>query len=1369
MNTNYIERRVALTQVEAVCRRCTSFGRALQPAFTAILLSIILICGGCAADVIDIDRTQANRTKKSLFNGEWFYRATVIEAPYNQGFVFEGLQGSMDRVRWEIRKTQLVAFRSYEVFMDAEQGNGSVQFNGAPVAVFNITSHFDVFRNYNTATGEQSNVLDEDTTTNPWFERKYIRVDWSQNVLGDWVALEAGFSAVSAAPYFPQENEEDNPERTRVGDDYIDAVGHYDIFPDEYNCWSLFEDPTFCGRSQVKIRLSFMKIAGRKDAASGLILRDYIPLEYPDVVPVTDEAGNPYRQCSPDGTCERTTLPVFERFGYFRHERLQYDDKFQWTRDGRLFLGHRHNMWKRSHDSNGVPIPAVDREPGKIVYYKTVDYPTDIFIEEASTAIARDWDRGFIETYVGLRQTKDSGYTEARLRLDLGISANDYAIFELRDNDCSIDTVNNFAARNNLVGALADYNINTVARGNLKRACAILESLSDGEFQWQRLGDLRYSFFNWVDTPQVAGPLGYGPSSADPVTGEIISATANLFGAGVDAYAAYAADVIQLQNGDIEVDEVTTGETIREHMANSSQNITRSIDPSKLRDFAERMQASMGDGFGSKIPQVKAGALESRGMDSRVFGDGRGAQRVDDKNMEFLHDIPVVQELLVNDDIQRVLYGSYAYQPGQAVNAITPDENLVDVLFGEAAKRRERTRLDYARDTVLIASPEDFSDTGLIAVAADLKGKSREAIYNFMRQQIYRGVMAHEVGHTLGLRHNFSGSWDALNFHPKFWESWDPVTGKIDRSPGSQAEKYMYSSIMDYDARFFADSLEGLAPYDRAAIKFGYGGLIEVFPPGVVAVAAENLTFFQGYQNLPKIYSGELSCSGSGGPGDPTCNANALASDRHRKAAKEARDAGDEATRRVEQETSGRQFMEYMKTGLDTVQGDTAALWNRDHTTFGALMAASRTFYAGGAYAIPDVVPYEFCPDEIAGYRPECEVYDKGASYLEVTRDRMLRYDQYYVFSNFKRDRTRFGINRYLRRLYSRYFAPMANVFRYSQYSQFGVGRDMSGRTLRFSDFPIGKDWHEAGVEGLNFLAQVIAQPEPGLHCLSTDSEGQELYKLMAAGEECTTTTLDVPLGTGKYYYTSWSDEYYYKVERIGTFWDKYAAIAAITDNEGFFYRDFASFFDVGAFQLSYWSGGLQDEILELFSGLYAGGTTRFAWRYDTDAGIIVPAPVVDIYSDSVDPTMPRIESTYTYTLQYYSILLSLLRFDSMFDYTSDLSNYALVCLEGYVDCQSFEDVSGDGEQFAYRDPLTNLNYIAPLTDKPDRSIGVALLREATVFRDAVYQPAFDADTAASTPSTRRDLATAEQGINDRSALLDIVRQFGAQVRGVWR
>lgn len=50
-------------------------------------------------------------------------------------------------------------------------------------------------------------------------------------------------------------------------------------------------------------------------------------------------------------------------------------------------------------------------------------------------------------------------------------------------------------------------------------------------------GDIRYSFINWHhDIDTTLGLLGYGPSTSDPRTGEVLSATLNLYNVGLDIY-----------------------------------------------------------------------------------------------------------------------------------------------------------------------------------------------------------------------------------------------------------------------------------------------------------------------------------------------------------------------------------------------------------------------------------------------------------------------------------------------------------------------------------------------------------------------------------------------------------------------------------------------------------------------------------------------------------------------------------------------------------------------------------------------------------------------------------------------------------------
>src|SRR5207302_759334 len=56
---------------------------------------------------------------------------------------------------------------------------------GSVVAAFTIKKHFDIKRDYNPQTGEISNVLVENDSDRPWYEREYIHVDWSKNLSTD--------------------------------------------------------------------------------------------------------------------------------------------------------------------------------------------------------------------------------------------------------------------------------------------------------------------------------------------------------------------------------------------------------------------------------------------------------------------------------------------------------------------------------------------------------------------------------------------------------------------------------------------------------------------------------------------------------------------------------------------------------------------------------------------------------------------------------------------------------------------------------------------------------------------------------------------------------------------------------------------------------------------------------------------------------------------------------------------------------------------------------------------------------------------------------------------------------------------------------
>lgn len=1336
----------------------------------------------CATDVHDIDRTQANRIDKQIFTGEWYFRPAVVETEYHNGLLFEGLEGDLDLVKWEIREHQLIAYRSYELLIGAETGTGDTEFKGNPVAMFAITSHFDVIREYNPATGEQNNVLIENTTDRPWWQRRYMRVDWSQNLLNNPFTLEGFANIVGSSPYYIQENEHDNPHRAEVSAQAINIVNVYHLSTDFETCYYTFMDLLSCGGATAKIKLSFLKTE----------TRDYEPLYYPDTEYVPDaQTGKPVVDCDDSrdpSSCQKVGIPMFQRFGFFRSERRAYNDEYQWTRDGRIFLANRWNIWKRTYDRAGTLIPIAKRQPGEVRYVTNVGFPTetsgayDADIWSAATALVNEWDGALRETVLQLKRQDDPNVSQSDVP----------SVFNISQNRCTVANATAYASKSKLQTKLANYGIQSIQKSNLARACAVLEWASGREFTWEKTGDLRYSFLHWVDAPQASGPLGYGPSSADPRTGEIVSANAYLYGAAIDTLAAYAADVISLMNDPNQLDNIFSGANIRDYIKRQrGADAAGGYNTMKAAALAQRLaplKATFSDTH--VIPKGGRGLGASLQTQRTRLGEGASrqvrdyAQLAANSKMSRIIGTDLERELLANDDLKRALLGPAKFQPGQnSAVEFSPISLTTDELL---KKHEEVERLLGARaiDTM------DFSDDGLLSLASELAAMSWQEVYAYLRRETFRAVATHEVGHTLGLRHNFAGSFDALNFHPSFWSfySYDSNTGtgKINRTDAggnpTLAERLMYSSIMDYSARFYGDDFSGIGPYDTAAIKFGYGQLVEVFgddlSPFIAPPSFDTLTFLYDYTDLPKLLSGEVICTSRN-----NCHPDYLAAIDHDSA---SRNASDPSTAVLESALSDRSFVSYLQNVVDDVTPRPQNIWRRHDVSMDAIRQQWRAYYNGGG-GLPDEVPYRFCPDELTfPTNIPCQRYDKGANYREVIADRMERYDAYYVFSNFRRDRFEFNdqnyVNTYLARILNRYFGPMSNTYQDYLFSFVSIGRNSTDDVVSLADFPVGKDWGAAAFDGLNNLAAVYQQPEPGDYCLDTLSN---VYVLTADSSTCApANSLNVPLGVGKYYNTRWTDEYFYKATTLGSFFDKWAALFALTNNQGFFYQNFSDLLDSGAFSLSYWRG-FQPEMLDLFRSGFVGGASRFAWRYDSAASLdkqFVTVPVVDQYTNSVNETLPKIQSGDSWTLRYLSILLPMGRFNSMFDVTDDFSNFARVCLQGAQDCYDLSSSGGPGF-VTYADPLSLYTYVAADVADPQKAVGKAMLQDAQDFVDTSYVPAKNLYDAAvvdpnnfvltseeSTAGYTRPqalvargiaLRAAERGIHERTSFIDVVRRIG--------
>ena len=106
----------------------------------------------------------------------------MVDVPANvTASLFTGSSGELRRIKWEIYEKVLNARLTYENIQNLD-GKGARETNdGQVIASFDVESHFDVKREYNPQTGEELNIISENSTDRPWYQRRYMRVDWSSN------------------------------------------------------------------------------------------------------------------------------------------------------------------------------------------------------------------------------------------------------------------------------------------------------------------------------------------------------------------------------------------------------------------------------------------------------------------------------------------------------------------------------------------------------------------------------------------------------------------------------------------------------------------------------------------------------------------------------------------------------------------------------------------------------------------------------------------------------------------------------------------------------------------------------------------------------------------------------------------------------------------------------------------------------------------------------------------------------------------------------------------------------------------------------------------------------------------------------------
>ncbi|HEY8927322.1 MAG TPA: zinc-dependent metalloprotease, partial [Polyangia bacterium] len=1030
--------------------------------------------------------------------------------------------------------------------------------------------------------------------------------------------------------------------------------------------------PGDCGAATIKVRQSLMAVKPS----------EFQPLEYPDRELLLDAKGKPityFWTANGPAPCDMTTLSDgggsysgadctqagadrYSKFGYFRTVRQTYDPKLGATEVGRKYYANHWNIWQKTiqRDASGKPILDAtgqpirllpeQREPRQIPYYTNVEFPDDDpALWTSALQVVADWNDAMKRTVAGIRLTAADPTAAVPEAQVVASSAGLPDVFVLKRNSCNVTDVAAFAVAHpdvvKSVQELAQVDPTQVTKATLVSVCSALEavtqSLPDGDakkFTWQRNGDLRYSFIYWVDRPQGSdsAPLGYGPSSSDPETGEIVSASAYIYGASLNVYSQFAADSVDLLNGNLATDDLLSGKRITDIMKETAASRQARDEFTPSPEAIAQAGAIAGAGT---PPGAMKGLDFKRAVLPRIVKVPTASA---DLKLAALKGTAVEAELMNEDILAAFVKG---YVPGRTKLSDVDPADLAKaspVNWMSASRRldkRDRFQTLATNGCVLTA---DFADDAILGTALKLAELSGDNLFKTLRASIFRSVTDHEVGHTMGLRHNFEGSTDALNYGKTYWD----IRTNLDKSQWSanSLEEHMYSTVMDYGARFNTD-VSGLGRYDYAAIRFVYGQLLDIMPNAFDAggqLAYD--TFVGNYTDIPKMVGGV--------------------------------DKVDETAimRNAEVDAKLRDGFQNLATN-------------------------------GGSFGIYPERPYRFCDDSFEG-NITCKTWDMGANQQEIVNNIIDQYKNYYVFNAYQRGRTTWDINGYLNRLTGRYFNRYGEAFQfYYFYSNY------------FSGSYVASDLLAASMLALNSLGEVLQTPEPGPHC-ATDMSPNVLTVSDGVGDGTCHNDAPQPLiklPDGRPYYLSFSDDYYYRITRAGSLYEKLAALLALTDTTAGLFRIDQSrvqdLYSIGYYRV------FKDQIVNLLSGVIRDDPSSYG-GYTTTAGVYTPTPIVDpmTYGKAAPPTPPymlagvkRVDTPDTKTIQQYALAAALARLDSTWDSSLDFSNYLNISIKGAVDDN---DYGADAKVVEFTHPVSHTVYRAAQIDPARPGVGYSLLQD---------------------------------------------------------
>lgn len=314
-------------------------------------------------------------------------------------------------------------------------------------------------------------------------------------------------------------------------------------------------------------------------------------------------------------------------------------------------------------------------------------------------------------------------------------------------------------------------------------------------------GDIRNSMIILVEDPVASSVIGYGPQVEDPTTGEIVSARTVMFLGTIKTF-------IQSTYDDILREKAKTKVAVTQKPPASVDD--PETDPNGGLVIENALQVKM---LGSKYLGSVSSSIARVPSLLKTMAAAKVEQDKKTTGSPQLDPVRMAMVARIQSELRNLT---------KRQKDIDKTDPLAHFKYLRDAKNCAR-ELDV--DTLSAISPKLMK---LIPDDArpwnELSEARKQEIIDIILPEVWVPTLIHEVGHNLGLRHNFGGSEDPANFYSAAELKQMGIENMIPSS-----------TVMEYieDLR----ALPVLGKYDIAALRFAYAGRVELLDGTSIAVS----------------------------------------------------------------------------------------------------------------------------------------------------------------------------------------------------------------------------------------------------------------------------------------------------------------------------------------------------------------------------------------------------------------------------------------------------------------------------------------------------------------------------------------------------